>query len=117
MKLKKYNQTLCFYIIGRREIILNMSDTEIGQCCFCMGDCNIHSQACGRCVRNGPMFIHNALPFYHPSEPLFTAEQEARIREILGEMIPTPPPEEERRSPVRKRPRQSRKKRRRTNRG
>jgi hypothetical protein len=23
----------------------------IGQCCFCHGDCNEQSQACGRCAR------------------------------------------------------------------
>lgn len=29
---------------------------EVGICCFCAEDCHPCSQACGSCMRNGPMF-------------------------------------------------------------
>lgn len=28
---------------------------EVGKCCFCQGDCNPCSQACGRCARDMTM--------------------------------------------------------------
>ena len=47
----------------------NESDSnDDGQCCFCGEECNPASQACGQCVRNGPM--HKAF---------FTPDQEERI--------------------------------------
>jgi len=29
---------------------------DIGICCYCNGECNPHSQACGECSRNVTMF-------------------------------------------------------------
>lgn len=75
-----------------------MSDAEVGQCCFCQEPCNIHSQACGRCMRNGSMFA--AAGLVHAPRPslVFTEKQELRVREIITEML-----EEERESLARKR--------------
>ena len=118
-------------MVSRHEIfICNMSDAEVGKCCFCGDECNVCSQACGRCVRNRPFggilalamaeptpsgsedFLQGRCILEGPAQPddlvvLFTDAQEARIREIIREMISTPPPEEEQRSPARKRLRQS----------
>lgn len=32
-------------------------EIEVGTCCFCGGDCNPCSQACGPCIRNGAMMM------------------------------------------------------------
>jgi hypothetical protein len=37
-------------------------ESERGVCCYCKGDCNIHSQACGLCVRSLPMCIPQIVP-------------------------------------------------------
>lgn len=39
---------------------------EIGICCFCAEECNIHSQSCGRCSRilTGFSMGWNSLPLY-----------------------------------------------------
>lgn len=30
-------------------------NSEVGQCCFCQGECNPCSQSCGRCARDMTM--------------------------------------------------------------
>uniref|UniRef100_A0A6C0LSU0 Uncharacterized protein n=1 Tax=viral metagenome TaxID=1070528 RepID=A0A6C0LSU0_9ZZZZ len=37
------------------KMINSISELEYGECCFCKEECNPHSQACGRCMRNGPI--------------------------------------------------------------
>lgn len=46
-----------------------MSDCEFGECCYCQGECNPASQACGRCSRQQTM---SAFGYYERKEPVLS---------------------------------------------
>lgn len=35
------------------QLTNNISNLEVGTCCFCQGECNPMSQSCGQCARGG----------------------------------------------------------------
>ena len=60
---------------------------ERGTCCFCEGDCNPASQACGRCMRSlsGFSLGWNSLPMYLGTIFLKNKREEESGPEVVTE--------------------------------
>ena len=57
-----------------------ITEKSWGICCFCQGDCNSCSQACGKCIRNPPIYSEY---FYDIQEKeLYLNNLEDRLKEI-----------------------------------